>query len=93
LFFLHHIVLETYNKFLPCSLQFFLLMNFPSTFNFLTQASELGCGFVHLGYVSGLFNFIGLVLICGICDKIVKFSNLPRFWKSPKEIHLDTQLK
>jgi hypothetical protein len=32
-------------------------------------------------------------LICGICDKIVKFSNLPRFWKSPKEIHLDTQLK
>jgi hypothetical protein len=68
-------------------------MDFPSTFNFLTQTSELGCGFIHLGHVSHLFNFIGFVLIFEIFVKILKFSDLPRFWKPPKEIHLDTQLK
>ncbi|CAJ2648877.1 probable myosin-binding protein 5 [Trifolium pratense] len=88
LIFLHH-----YNKFLRFSLQFFLFMDFPSTFNFLTQASELGCGFVLLGYVSRLFNFIGLVLIFGICLKILKFSDAPRFWKPPKEVDLDKNLK
>lgn len=92
LLFLHH-----YNRFLrfslQFSLQFFLFMDFPSTFHFLTQASELGCGFVLLGYVSRLFNFIGLVLIFGICLKILKFSDAPRFWKPPKEVDLDKQLK
>ncbi|WJX13959.1 hypothetical protein P8452_04292 [Trifolium repens] len=68
-------------------------MEFPSTFNSLTQTSELGCGFAHLGYVSHLFNFIGLVLVFGIFVKILKFSSPPRFWKPPKEIQLDTQLK
>jgi hypothetical protein len=40
-----------------------------------------------------LFNFIGLVLIFGICLKILKFSDAPRFWKPPKEVDLDKQLK
>ena len=40
-----------------------MFMDFPSTFNFLTQLTELGCGFLLLGYVSRIFNILGLLLI------------------------------
>lgn len=93
LIFLHHSVLGIYHKFLRFSLRFFLFMDFPSTFNFLTQASELGCGIVLLGYFSRIFNLIGLVLIFGICFKILRFSDTPRLRKPQKVVNLDTQLK
>lgn len=100
LVFLLHSVLEIYHKFLSFSLRFFvfLLMDFPSSFNFLTQASELGCGFVLLGsYFSRIFNFVGLVLIFGICVKFFRFSEkTPRFRKlvKPAKVkRLDVQLK
>ncbi|XP_004485619.1 uncharacterized protein [Cicer arietinum] len=89
----HHSVLSLYHKFLRFSLRFVLFMDLPSTFNFLTQASELGCGFVLLGYFSRLFNFVGLVLIFGICLKILRFSDTPIFWNPTKVHNLDTQLK
>lgn len=53
-------VLGLYHRFLRISLAF---MDFASTFKFLTQASEVGCGFVLLGYFSKLFNLLGLFLI------------------------------
>ncbi|CAI8591349.1 unnamed protein product [Vicia faba] len=105
LFFLHqYSVLEIYHKFLRFSLRFFVfvVMDFPSSFNFLTQASELGCGFVLLGsYFSRIINFVGLVLIFGICVKILRFSEIlrlsqPRFrkMKAPAKVkRLDVQLR
>ncbi|CAK8530356.1 unnamed protein product [Lathyrus sativus] len=109
LVFLFHSVIEIYHKFLSFSLRFlvFILMDFPSSFNFLTQASELGCGFVLLGgYFSRIFNFVGLVLIFGICVKILRFSEILRFsafsdtaprfrkMKPPAKVkRLDTRMK
>ncbi|KAK7300911.1 hypothetical protein RJT34_11762 [Clitoria ternatea] len=48
-------------------------MDFPSTFNFITQASELSCGFLLLGYFSRFFNLLGLFLIFFIYLKIFNF--------------------
>ncbi|KAL9321351.1 hypothetical protein ACSQ67_013190 [Phaseolus vulgaris] len=58
-------VLGFYHRFLRFFIRFILLMfmDFPSTFNFLTQLTELGCGFLLLGYVSRIFNILGLLLI------------------------------
>lgn len=67
-------VLGFYLRFLRFSLRFLLLMfmDFPSTFKFITQASELGCGFLLLGYFSRLFNFLGLLLIFFFCLKFLR---------------------
>ncbi|XP_061370862.1 myosin-binding protein 3-like [Gastrolobium bilobum] len=66
-----HSVLGLYHRFLRLSLGF-LLMDFPSTFKFLTQASEVGCGFVLLGYFSRLFNVVGIILIFGFLMRIMR---------------------
>lgn len=69
-----HSVLALYHKFLRSSLRF-LFMDFPSTFKLISQASELGCGFVLLGYFSRLFNLIGLLLIFAFCFRILRSSS------------------
>ncbi|KAK7301585.1 hypothetical protein RJT34_12452 [Clitoria ternatea] len=69
-----HSLLGFYHRFLRLSLRFLLMfMDFPSTFNFITQASELSCGFLLLGYFSRFFNLLGLFLIFFICLKIFDF--------------------
>ncbi|KHN33571.1 hypothetical protein glysoja_005613 [Glycine soja] len=67
-------VLGFYQRFLRFSLRFLLLMfmDFPSTFKFITQASELGCGFLLLGYFSRLFNLLGLLLIFFFCLRFLR---------------------
>ncbi|TKY71525.1 Myosin-binding protein 3 [Spatholobus suberectus] len=72
-------VLGFYHRFLRLSLRFLLLMfmDFPSTFKFITQASELGCGFLLLGYFSRLFNLLGLVLIFVFCLRFLRSSPPP----------------
>ncbi|XP_027365495.1 uncharacterized protein LOC113872267 [Abrus precatorius] len=77
-----HSVLGFYHRFLRLSLRFFF-MDFPSTFKFLTQASEVGCGFVLLGgYYSRIFNLLGLFLIFAFCLKILT-PPTPRFRSHP----------
>ncbi|KAK7331771.1 hypothetical protein VNO80_28511 [Phaseolus coccineus] len=67
-------VLGFYHRFLRFFIRFILLMfmDFPSTFNFLTQLTELGCGFLLLGYVSRIFNILGLLLIFLFCFRFLR---------------------
>lgn len=65
-------VLELYHRFLRIFLGF-LPMDFSSTLKFLTQASEIGCGFFLLGCFSRVFNVLGMILIFGFCLKIFHF--------------------
>ncbi|KAK7412181.1 hypothetical protein VNO78_03631 [Psophocarpus tetragonolobus] len=83
-------VLGFYHSFFRFSIRFILLMfmDFPSTFNFVTQASELSCGFLLLGYFSRIFNLIGLLLIFLFCLKFLR-SPLP----SPSHSHTHTHTK
>lgn len=69
-------VLGFYHRFFRLSLRFILLMfmDFPSTFNFITQASELACGFLLLGYFSRIFNLLGLLLIFLFCLRFLRSS-------------------
>ncbi|XP_047160987.1 probable myosin-binding protein 5 [Vigna umbellata] len=67
-------VLGFYHRFLRFFIRFILLMfmDIPSTFNFLTQLTELGCGFLLLGYVSRIFNILGLLLIFLSCLRFLR---------------------
>src|ERR1044072_685858 len=88
-----HSVLGLYHKFLRLSLRFFF-MDFPSTFKFLTQASELGCGFVLLSYFSHIFNLLGLILIFAFCLWLLRFTEygaVPRLRSPPKIPALEPQ--
>nr|KYP63090.1 hypothetical protein KK1_017655 [Cajanus cajan] len=69
-------VLAFYHRFFRLSLRFFILifMDFPSTFRFIAKFSELGCGLLLLGYVSPLFNFLGLLLIFLFCLRLLRLS-------------------
>ncbi|KAK7328077.1 hypothetical protein VNO77_22173 [Canavalia gladiata] len=87
------LVVGFYHRFLRLSLRFILLllMDFPSTFKFITQASEVGCGFVLLGYFSRLFNLLGLLLIFSFCFKILG-GPTPRFRSHPSPPKLNNPL-
>ena len=67
-----HSFLGFYHRFLRLILAAFFLMDFPSTFKFLAQASEVGCGFVLLGYFSRIFNLLGIILILFFTLKIFR---------------------
>ncbi|RYR65995.1 hypothetical protein Ahy_A03g011920 isoform D [Arachis hypogaea] len=53
-------VLVFYRRFLQITLA---LMDFPFTIRFIAQASEFSCDFILFGYVSIIFNILGLILI------------------------------
>ncbi|KAF7803787.1 L-type lectin-domain containing receptor kinase IX.1-like [Senna tora] len=65
-------VRDLYRRFL-CIFLGFLLMDFSSTLKFLTQISEIGCGFFLLGCFSPVFNALCMVLVFGFCMKILHF--------------------
>ncbi|KAL4274685.1 hypothetical protein HN51_057511 [Arachis hypogaea] len=65
-------VLGFYHRFLRITLA---LMDFPSTIRFIAQASEVSCGFILLGYVSRIFNILGLILILFFTLKIYRISH------------------
>ncbi|CAJ1961368.1 unnamed protein product [Sphenostylis stenocarpa] len=83
-------VLGFYHRFLRFSLRFLLLMlmDIPSTFNFLTQLTELGCGFLLLGYVSRIFNLLGLLLIFLCCLRFLRSPLLSKDEKSSRDENL-----